>query len=181
MHQPGHTGGSNQYGNIKGQGGGLEYEQQYTSNNPNYNPANPNLGYLTFGQAQGLGSADLLSGFGISSDDPMDLAMVQGFGEQYGWKTDQMKQNMYQGVGSAMSQAGTSLGQMREQSRSLASQTGLRRGRGSGVQEENIYDQYTQGLTGMQTKTQQGIESLRHEWYDDLTSTMAGIKARQEA
>jgi len=33
----------------------------------------------------------------------------------------------------------------------------------------------------MQTKTQQGIESLRHEWYDDLTSTMAGIKARQEA
>jgi len=110
----------------------------------------------------------------------MEKAMVQGFGEQYGWKTGQMKQNMYQGVGSAMSQAGTSLGQMREQSRSLASQSGIRRGRGTGVQEENIYDQYTQGLTGMQTKTQQGIESLRHEWYEDLTSTMARIKTGQE-
>lgn len=145
------------------------------------NPLGPNPGFLTFEQAQGLGSADLLSGFGIYNADPMERAMVQSFGDQYGWKTSQMKQSMYQGVGQAMSRAGTSLQQMREQSRSLASQSGLRRGRGPGLQEANIYDQYQQGLTGMQTKTQQGIEGLRHQWYDDLTSTMARITAGRDS
>ena len=139
-------------------------------------------GYLTYGQAINISDpSSLLAGFGITGadQDPEMLAMVQGFGDQYGWKTSQMKQNMYQGVGQAMGQTGSALGQMREQAASLASQSGLRRGRGAGVQAKNLYDQYQQGITGMRQQTQQGVEGLKHQWYDELTSTIAGIKAGQ--
>lgn len=137
-------------------------------------------GYLSFQQAQGMSDPDkLLQGFGIMNIDDDMRAMVQGFDDQYGWKTSQAKQSMYSGVGQAMGQAGSALGQMREQASSLASQSGLRRGRG-GMQSANIYDQYQQGVSGLRQQQQQGVEGLRHQWYDDLTSTMAQIKAGQE-
>ena len=137
-------------------------------------------GYLTFDQASGMSDPDnLLKGFGITDIDDEMRAMVQGFGDQYGWKTSQMKQDMYSGVGQAMGGAGAALGQMREQASSLASQSGLRRGRG-GMQSANIYDQYQQGVSGLRQQQQQGVEGLRHQWYDELTGTMAQIKDRQD-
>ena len=140
----------------------------------------PLQGWLNFAQAKGMTDPDeLLKGFGIFNIDDEMRGMVQGFSDQYGWKTSQMAQNMYAGVGQAMGQAGSALGQMREHASSLASQSGIRRGRG-GMQSPNIYDQYQQGITGMRQKQQQGVEGLRHQWYDELTSTMAAIKADQE-
>ena len=137
--------------------------------------------WMTFDQATTgkLGADQLLKGFGFTDIDDEMRAAVQGFDEQYGWKQSQMKQNMYQGVGQAMGQTGAALGQMREQAASLASQSGLRRGRG-GRQSASIYDQYQQGLTGMRQQAQQGIEGLRHQWYDELTDTMTALKAGQE-
>ena len=167
-----------QYQNLTG--------QEVTATDPNKLDQNTQTygatkGFLTFVETEGLTSSQLLSGFGVPGYSDLDKAMVQTFEDQYGWKTDQMKQNMYAGVGQAMGTAGTSLQQMREQSASLASQSGLRRGRGAGLQQENIYDQYTQGLSGLQSQTQQGIESMKHQWYDELTDTMGAItRARNE-
>ena len=155
-----------------------QYDYSGVNTNPYGQDTTYDKGYLSFGETSGLSSQQLLAGFGLAGE--ADKGMVQSFEDQYGWKTGQMKQNMYAGVGQAMGTAGTSLQQMREQSSSLASQSGLRRGRGAGLQQENIYDQYTQGLSGLQSQTQQGIESMKHQWYDELTGTMAQIKDRQD-
>lgn len=149
--------------------------------NTTYAPgAGAGTGFLNFGQAQGKSSADLLRGFGIMDYDDMDLAMTQTFDQQYGWKVDHMRDNMLSGVGQALGQTGTALQQMMEQSTSLASQSGLRRGRGAGLQQENIYNQFTEGLAGLQQGRRQGVEGLERQWYDDLTSLMGRMTREKE-
>ena len=86
---------------------------------------------------------------------------------------------MYAGVGQAMGQTGAALQQMRDQASSLASQSGIRRGRG-GMEQASLYDQYQTGLEGLSTQRQQGLETMRHQWYDDITSLMGRLKAGQE-
>ncbi len=134
-------------------------------------------GYMSFDETQDRSAVELFRGFGVKDWDAQDRAALESL--DYGWKADQQTQNMYAGVGQAMGQTGAALQQMRDQASSLASQSGIRRGRG-GMEQASLYDQYQTGLEGLSTQRQQGLETMRHQWYDDITSLMGRLKAGQE-
>ena len=148
-------------------------------------------GPMGMDQALGASSQDLLKSFGL---DTQYAKFLPDYEEQYGWQEQFQEQaqgiqreGLMAGVERAGGQAGMSLYNLREQQASLASQSGIRRGRG-GMDQSQVYGAYDQstGTAGLQkqefdmgqSKEQAGF---RHQWYEDMLDMMSKLETAKEA
>ena len=153
-----------------------DYSKINTPSDTGHVAKNWGTGFLSFDDTAGLSSRELLKGFGITDFDPANLYAAQTFDEGYGWKTNHIRQNMLGNVGKLMGTAGASIENLRDQTSSLASQSGLRRGRGPGLQMENIYNQYATGISDLGARRSDSVEGLKREWYEKLVTRIGAIE-----